>query len=988
MSSKYESPYTYDQMIAHGYSKTKADELLKDPVHGWRMQTGIELIHREPSKTELKRIWANWNLMTDDMKLKSDRKEMELFGCTNEIMYRFLLPQYRVENPGKDMVRYPNPTEIKAMAKQLHIDLNNPKLRASVEALNSSQITFKPVNTNNQQDIALVANAVNLAAKASGDESWTKAEVIKKLEDMKKYQQEFLFIIANNKKVGYVRLGSYQDKILNTMCVSINTYAIFAEYQGKGYGSQSLQAIAKYCTQKYPKNPITIGVAKQNERAYRLYIKCGFVVLKEYKNAYFLVLKKSIATEALIPQIIKNIKNNLVYHGSPKRLTTISGGASNTPDAEKSVFVSPFKYFAAMFMFDFQGIVDTIEKQIGKQHIQIDNFGFMEWNYTPRSTTELPKEVNILVRTPEKFKSFSGVNIGYMHTVDFNQYKDKADMWSHADKSDVEFIIHGDVKPIKCEQVTLKYTVMPDEKKYHSSEAVITPVVTTVVLSPTEVYTIRRGDVVETQNGCRIMVDNEGNPHALEGSDEKLMPFLHASTFGTITNRAKSYYNPVGSNSWQHIQQVLTQAIKFVRFVDHREINPIEYAAVLFHDSSVKSDSAKIHHALKGAEIAKKVLKDLFTEKELDEIYVAIKAHDKEDNPEWTFTNSTADLLASADANPPDPDWILNKSWSWGISHGLSPEERITNMMGHSVPFYGSTPEEGGMRWPKHYAKYYKDDITNLRKIFKSLTPETCLERIMAYRKRHRLSENDIRLPEPSCEVLTQSTEALPAGFKEKRKKIEAYILSSMKLLDRHTDINQKYWKDKFASMSDADFDKFMHFLKDKKTNIHMFVPPLKVTLKNAELVDAAHKLGVKLMHRIWMTDPNTGMKYLTPEEYMVVQLPVRRQQQYLDEKISVPDNDKTIDGLTGQVTGDSAAYAISNPEIQIMQARNLDASLFEYVNVRGGNINSYAEFKRALEETGSVSLNSLDPNNRTRVAVMGGVLLTSMMIENNLAEV
>ena len=241
---------------------------------------------------------------------------------------------------------------------------------------------------------------------------------------------------------------------------------------------------------------------------------------------------------------------------------------------------------------------------------------------------------------------------------------------------------------------------------------------------------------------------------------------------------------------------------------------------------------------------------------------------------------------------------------------------------------------------------------------------------------------------EGSSEALEVSTEALPAGFKEKRKKIEAYILSSMKLLDPHTDVNQKYWKNKFASMSDADFDKFMHYMQEKKCNIHMFVPPLKVTLKNSELVEAAHKLGVKLMHRIWMTDPNTGMRYLTPEEYMVVQLPVRRQQQYLDEKISVPDNDKTIDGLTGQVTGDSKACAITNPEIQIMQARNLDASLYEYVNVRGGNINNYAEFKRSLEETGAVSLNSLDPNNRTRVSVMGGVLLTAMMIENNLAEV
>ena len=126
----------------------------------------------------------------------------------------------------------------------------------------------------------------------------------------------------------------------------------------------------------------------------------------------------------------------------------------------------------------------------------------------------------------------------------------------------------------------------------------------------------------------------------------------------------------------------------------------------------------------------------------------------------------------------------------------------------------------------------------------------------------------------------------------------------------------------------------------------------------------------------------------ITPEEYMVLQLPVRRQQQFLDEKLSVPDNDKTIDGLTGQVAGDSKCTSFTTPEIQIFHARNLDASLFEMANVRGGNINNYAEFKRSLEETGEVSLNQLDPMNRTRVAVIGQVFLTAMHLDINLVDI
>ena len=270
-------------------------------------------------------------------------------------------------------------------------------------------------------------------------------------------------------------------------------------------------------------------------------------------------------------------------------------------------------------------------------------------------------------------------------------------------------------------------------------------------------------------------------------------------------------------------------------------------------------------------------------------------------------------------------------------------------------------------------------------------TPQEIVKAKEAGRSKHLVEEqldfDSVSTESYSTESINISTEAAES-IKVKRKKIEEYIISSMKLLDRHTDTNTTYWKNFLSSLSDADFDKFMNCLKNGTANIHMYVPPLIVKLRNAELIDAAHKLGVKLMHRIWMTDAATGMKYLTPEEYLVVQLPVRRQQQFLDEKISVPDDDKTIDGLTGQVTGDSKACAITNPEIHIMQARNLDASLYEYANVRGGNIHNYAEFKRSLEETGSVSLNQLDPSNKTRVSVMGQVLLTGMGLDVNISEI
>lgn len=84
--SNYDPPMNAEQ-IAANYGYEMCNKLLKDPVHKWRAKTGIELIHEEPTTKELERIWKNWNLMSDELKKKSDRKSMALFGLGNKAHY-------------------------------------------------------------------------------------------------------------------------------------------------------------------------------------------------------------------------------------------------------------------------------------------------------------------------------------------------------------------------------------------------------------------------------------------------------------------------------------------------------------------------------------------------------------------------------------------------------------------------------------------------------------------------------------------------------------------------------------------------------------------------------------------------------------------------------------------------------------------------------------------------------------------------------------
>lgn len=77
----YSKPYSVKQ-IKRYYSKISR-KLLNDPVHLWRAETGIELIHKEPSLDEQKRIWKNWLEMPKELKKASNKRSLELFSMNN-----------------------------------------------------------------------------------------------------------------------------------------------------------------------------------------------------------------------------------------------------------------------------------------------------------------------------------------------------------------------------------------------------------------------------------------------------------------------------------------------------------------------------------------------------------------------------------------------------------------------------------------------------------------------------------------------------------------------------------------------------------------------------------------------------------------------------------------------------------------------------------------------------------------------------------------
>lgn len=231
----------------------------------------------------------------------------------------------------------------------------------------------------------------------------------------------------------------------------------------------------------------------------------------------------------------------------------------------------------------------------------------------------------------------------------------------------------------------------------------------------------------------------------------------------------------------------------------------------------------------------------------------------------------------------------------------------------------------------------------------------------------------------------TDSEGALEAiAPKDKRKSIEATIVKVIKLMDPSGMNSDEYVKI-FSSMSDAEFDRFMRDIRDGKRKLIIYAPNMKNTLKVENLLKAAKSLKVPLFERMKIWDPIGKRYYTTPNPYMVLRLPIRRLKQFLFDKISIPESDKTINQLTGQVTKPDKGSAVSGIELQTIASKGLDNTIVELATVRGGNPDAYAGFRAALEETGDAHLSEVDPNQRVRSAEIASVYFESMMIDNNL---
>lgn len=186
-----------------------------------------------------------------------------------------------------------------------------------------------------------------------------------------------------------------------------------------------------------------------------------------------------------------------------------------------------------------------------------------------------------------------------------------------------------------------------------------------------------------------------------------------------------------------------------------------------------------------------------------------------------------------------------------------------------------------------------------------------------------------------------------------KRAKVEKAILDFLDLWVPNTG-NRELYIEKFKKMSDKQFQKMMEDFREGKDVLRAVVPNFrkaKITVEHN--FNVAKTINHDFLEQCWLTSDKTGIEYLTPQKYMVVSLPLRRQSQLLTKKIAIPKDNNSVDLLTGQPTRGSKGSAITAPEAQILNSLGLESTLTELMSIRGGNRAAMDAFDQSIYLTG-----------------------------------
>lgn len=217
----------------------------------------------------------------------------------------------------------------------------------------------------------------------------------------------------------------------------------------------------------------------------------------------------------------------------------------------------------------------------------------------------------------------------------------------------------------------------------------------------------------------------------------------------------------------------------------------------------------------------------------------------------------------------------------------------------------------------------------------------------------------------------------------EKANKMWLDLLASMKVGKRNIEL----YKQTFDKMSLEDFNILVDRIEKGNFLFPVIVENMEENVKTGfdHVIEICKKHNIPIFERLYLTDPVTGMEFLTPEKALVLLMPSRRQIHHLSKKISLPENDKVVDSLSGQVTGPSKGASITFPEFNALLGKGYEAAIAELIKLRGGDEEAFKAMVEQLEGTGGMAIQPiLDMGTETASVRTLRALLLGMHLDND----
>ena len=197
---------------------------------------------------------------------------------------------------------------------------------------------------------------------------------------------------------------------------------------------------------------------------------------------------------------------------------------------------------------------------------------------------------------------------------------------------------------------------------------------------------------------------------------------------------------------------------------------------------------------------------------------------------------------------------------------------------------------------------------------------------------------------------------------------------------------NGELFRQLMAGLSDAQVEALMVAIEKGEYIIPLYAPNFAVGELDVDRnIAIGKKMGHSFFEHLILTDPATGVVYKTPKKYMVLSLPLRKQRQMHRDKVTIPEDNKHVDDLTGQPTGVSKGSSLSYPELQILYGKGLSKTSLELIKFRGGDEKAFNQMNKQIIEQGGYSQLEADKlGTRAKATDTLSTLLTASHIRNN----